>query len=199
MRKFVAGIGSLLLLVVLLAGVPTALVLLAGNPLPTLEVLQRVATMPDFGGEFLIGSLLPIIAWIAWALFAAGVLVELPAQIRGIRAPRLPGIVPQHSAAVLIAAVLVLFTGASVIGGPATSATALELHDSQTTVAAAAGAQQGHATAEAFQKVAETPPAPVAETPPAPTEVERTIVPGDTLWDIAEQELGDGNRYPEIY
>ena len=102
MKRFIQGVGSLLLLLVLLVGVPAALVLLAGNPLPTLEELQRVATMPDFGGEFLIGSLLPIIAWIAWALFAAGVLVELPAQIRGIRAPRLPGIVPQHSAAVLI-------------------------------------------------------------------------------------------------
>lgn len=199
MRKFVAGIGSLLLLIVLLAGVPAALVLLAGNPLPTLEELQRVATMPDFGGEFLIGSLLPIVAWIAWALFAAGVLVELPAQIRGIRAPRLPGFVPQHSAAVLIAAVLVLFTGASVIGGPASSATALELHDSQTTTVAAAAAEKAAAPVEALKKVTETPPAPVAETPSAPTEVERTVVPGDTLWDIAEQELGDGNRYPEIF
>lgn len=195
MKRFIQGIGSLLLLIVLIVGVPAALVLLAGNPIPTLEELQRVATMPDFGGEFLIGSLLPIIAWVAWALFAIGFLVELPAQIRGIQAPRLPALVPQHSAGVLIASVLVLFTGISVAAGPATSATALELGQAQNTVAASA---QYRAVAETPVKVADLP-APVAETPPAPTEVERTIVPGDTLWDIAEQELGDGNRYPEIY
>jgi DNA-binding SARP family transcriptional activator len=193
MKRFIQGIGSLLLLLVLIVGVPAALVMLAGNPIPTLEELQRVATMPDFGGEFLIGSLLPIIAWVAWALFALGFLVELPAQIRGIQAPRLPALVPQHSAGVLIASVLVLFTGISVAAGPATSATALELGQVQSTVDA-----EYRAVAETPVKVADLP-APVAATPPAPTEVERTIVPGDTLWDIAEQELGDGNRYPEIY
>ena len=59
MRNLIRGIASLLLLAVLLVGIPVGLVLLAGNPLPSAEELQRVFTSPEFGGTFLIGSLLP--------------------------------------------------------------------------------------------------------------------------------------------
>ena len=47
------------------------------------------------------------------------------------------------------------------------------------------------------QPVAEEAPAPP---PPPPPPAPRTVVvePGDTLWAIAERELGDGNRYQEI-
>lgn len=43
----------------------------------------------------------------------------------------------------------------------------------------------------------ETTPAPA----PAPSggNKQRVIVPGDTLWDISAQELGDGSRYMEIF
>lgn len=42
-------------------------------------------------------------------------------------------------------------------------------------------------------------PEPVAaEAPAAPAPRTHTVVSGDTLWAIAEQYLGDGNRYTEI-
>lgn len=44
-----------------------------------------------------------------------------------------------------------------------------------------------------FEPIAEAPAPPP---PPAPRTV--TVAPGDTLWAIAERELGDGNRYQEI-
>src|SRR3546814_16585157 len=38
-----------------------------------------------------------------------------------------------------------------------------------------------------------------AETATQVTYEQRGIVSGDTLWDIAADELGDGARYPEIF
>ena len=47
----------------------------------------------------------------------------------------------------------------------------------------------------AAEVVPEPAPAPVPEAPAART---YTVQSGDTLWAIAEQFYGDGNRYPEI-
>jgi nucleoid-associated protein YgaU len=47
----------------------------------------------------------------------------------------------------------------------------------------------------AAEAVAEPEPAPAPEEPAART---YTVQSGDTLWAIAEQFYGDGNRYPEI-
>jgi hypothetical protein len=42
-------------------------------------------------------------------------------------------------------------------------------------------------------------PTPEPGPAPAPAGRQRVIVPGDTLWDIATEELGDGTRYMEIF
>ena len=197
MKAFLKGIGSLLLLAAVVAGIPAALIFLAGNPFPTGEEFARFLSGPDYGGEFLIGTLLPLIAWVAWATFAVGAVVEAIAQIRGIPAPRVPGLgVQQKWAGALIGAVLVMFTGFGAIAGPAPAAHALELHDQRAGAAVSQSIEAAkiHAAAEVAKET------PAAETAPAaPTFSQRTIVPGDTLWDIAEQELGDGTRYPEIF
>ena len=65
----------------------------------------------------------------------------------------------------------------------------------------------------AFSKTGEEPPKPAGphdappasiagqETPPAPESDAGgyTVQSGDTLWKIAEEKLGDGNRYGEIF
>ncbi|MGH9242922.1 MAG: LysM peptidoglycan-binding domain-containing protein [Acidimicrobiales bacterium] len=38
-----------------------------------------------------------------------------------------------------------------------------------------------------------------AAQPAGPEEVVHTVVPGDTLWEIADDDLGDADRYPEIF
>lgn len=71
MRKYVAGVGSLLALAVILVGVPFVLIVTAGNPLPTAEQVNSVlALTPDYGNVILVGKVLPLIGWIAWAFFA---------------------------------------------------------------------------------------------------------------------------------
>lgn len=194
MRRFTAGIGSLVLLVVLLVGIPVGLILLAGNPIPSFDELGRAVTMPDYGGSFLIGTLLPIVAWIAWLTFAIGFVVELPAQIRGIEAPSIPFLsFQQQGAAVLIAAILVMFAGVGMFGQapsasaaePATGADAISASQTYDSVAPAAVVEINVAT-----------PAPVAiSATPAPT---YTVKDGDSLWRIAEKYLGAGDRYSEI-
>ncbi len=52
-----------------------------------------------------------------------------------------------------------------------------------------------HCTAVGFK--VEVPGSPQA-LPSVPTEVRHTVVPGDTLWDIAGRFYGDPRRYPEI-
>jgi nucleoid-associated protein YgaU/DNA-binding SARP family transcriptional activator len=192
MRRFTTGIGSLLLLVVLLVGIPAALVFVSGNPFPSFDELTRAMTMPDYGGAFLVGTLLPLVAWIAWATFAVGFLVELPAQIRGIEAPTLPGLsFQQKGAAVLIAAILMMFVGAGTFG-PASSASAAEPTSNASSASQTFDVQV--ATAPIAEE-ASAEVAPVEDAAPAPT---YTVRDGDSLWRIAETHLGSGDRYQEI-
>jgi nucleoid-associated protein YgaU len=50
---------------------------------------------------------------------------------------------------------------------------------------------------DAQPSTTETQP-PTADTQPSAAEAFYTVVEGDSLWNIAESQLGDGNRYTEI-
>ncbi|PZE54025.1 hypothetical protein DEJ04_17010, partial [Curtobacterium sp. MCLR17_044] len=119
MRRFITGFGALIAIVAVLVGVPIVLVIAAGNPLPTGAQLQSVITLtPDYGNTILLTKLLPCAGWVAWVLFAVPFLIELAATITGRptkkRLPIFRG--QQHVAAALIAAVLVMFAGGTMIG-----------------------------------------------------------------------------------
>ncbi|MFC5928606.1 LysM peptidoglycan-binding domain-containing protein [Cryobacterium melibiosiphilum] len=186
-----SGIGSLLVLAALLAGIPAALLLLAGNPFPSGDELGRALTTPDYGGAFLMGTVLPLIAWVAWATFALGFLVELPAQLRRLPSPSLPGLGRQQKwAAGLIVAVVVMITGFSSIAQPA-SASAPGFDQAPVSVA------QEAAPASAPAAVTEVTPA-VGVAPAVAAAPTYEVVDGDSLWRIAEQHLGAGERFLEI-
>lgn len=191
--RFVKGVAALLVSGALLAGIPAALVFFAGNPIPSWGGLVEALSRPDYNGAFLMGTVLPLIAWIAWFTFAVGFILEVPNQLpsrssggtrRQRRRVRVAGFgVQQKAAGVLIGAIVA-------IGAPA-GALAAESPEAPVAVT-----QQAVAEA-APTEVAEA--APTSETPEERvTFTDRTVQSGDTLWSIAEDELGSGDRFGEI-
>ncbi len=195
MRRITAGLGALILSAVLLVGPPAALIFLAGNPIPSWDrLVSAFGVLNVDGGDFLISNVIPIIAWIAWATFAIGYLAEIPNQLRiavagpGVKRLTLPGLgMQQKAAGVLIAAILAVF-----VPNAAMAATPAGPEVAPVSVSASV---TGYAAADDAAEAPSTP-APAAETASsAPT---YTVVAGDSLWAIAEQFLGDGQRYNEI-
>jgi hypothetical protein len=190
-RGFLALLGTLVLVI----GVPVALVLWVGSPLPadvpTLDEVSNALRDTYIPESFLIKAL-ALVCWLVWAELLVSLLVEASAYVRGRKAGNVPlagGV--QRGAARLIATVALL--GALIATrnhtGPATDQKATIIPGIQpvsTVMVDDELARQAHRETDA-------PPAPAA---PAPVyEVQRR----DTLWDIAERHLGDPFRWQEIF
>ncbi|WP_043687581.1 LysM peptidoglycan-binding domain-containing protein [Streptomyces xylophagus] len=182
--RIVIAAGSLLLLAGTVAGLPllltwvTPILWAAGH-----DDLTHLLDRQDTGGAFLL--LLAAVGWIGWAQFTFCAIRELSAQLRGRswHAPRGLG-ASQRAAAVLIGGILVLLPTGSALATPAQaapSATAVRLPGAvgtQTT-----GADRAVSGADRVQNT---------------TYTVREVRPAESLWSIAEKELGDGERWREI-
>lgn len=178
------GLLAVALIVGLLVGTPLVLFALGANPLaagvPAWSDVVRALTVPD-DGRLLLG-LLKVAAWVAWLLLAVLLLVEIVAQLRGIKAPTLPGFkAPQGLIRSLVATAALAFVAmpmatavAAADPAPAPAKTVVQQVDHH---AKQAPAKKGQAAAGSTHRVKA----------------------GDTLWELAEDHLGDGNRYPEIF
>jgi hypothetical protein len=191
------GLLALAGVVVLVVGVPAALLAWVGSPLPAampqlseITAALRDTYIPD---EFLL-KLLAFVCWLAWIELVASLLVEAVAYARGRKAGAVPlagGL--QRAAARLVAAVALLGAVVATKGMPEPAARPGQpLLPAPHPVVMLADADQ-----PAF--VGESAPArPGAAAAPevAPTyQVQRR----DTLWDIAERHLGDPFRWQEIF
>lgn len=190
------GALAALVIVALVAGIPAALVALTGGPLPSAlpgaaQVLGAL-TRPD-DGTLLLG-LLEFIAWVAWALFTVSIVLEVWSRLRGIRVPSLG---PAHRLAASLVATAALLVapagqGAAAAHGQPASGTPSAAGQPVPRVLAATTVQGVPAGAA----VAAAAPAALAAPPGYRAHV---VTPGEHLWRIAEEQLGDGERHREIY
>jgi len=192
------GILAIMALAVLTIGVPIGLITVIGLPVPHgtagLSVLTHQLDIPS------ILRVLSIVIWLAWLQLVWCVIVEIKAAVRNVG---LPAQVPlagatQSAAHRLVTAALLLFTaGAALSPAFAHSGPPRPSHTVSSVMPGTRGTQGPQSTAP--QPVA--PPA-VAQSPSA--EKVYVVRPPDgryheSLWEIAENHLGDGRRYPEIY
>ncbi|WP_055569661.1 bacterial transcriptional activator domain-containing protein [Streptomyces atriruber] len=214
---FVKAFFAFVALAVLLVGVPGALAVFVGWPLPggapSLDWLQQEITVSTFI------NVLTVVVWFAWAQFTACVLVEIKAALSGVGIPgRVPGAGgSQMLARQLVAAVLLVgATAASFAPGLSQFGQSLEGNQKP---ASAASAQQtpGLFGQEQQQQAATAADALAAQADQAAAHADgggSTAKDGDTkyyriqppegrhhdsLWEVAERHLGDGRRYKEIY
>jgi len=216
------GLGAFLVLAVLLGAIPYALVRYIGWPLP-----HHLPSADSFNQSItpnVLLNALAVIVWLAWAQFAACVVVEFIAAARGIGMPaRVPAAGPsQFLARQLIAALLLITASAasfvpnlSHLGAappdPArapTTASAGVLPAGQQYAALPAGSAHPAAASnlpavrgESGLRVADDSTSTSAAN--AGTKLYRVQPPHgrhhDSLWEIAQRHLGDGRRYKEIY
>ena len=192
-RNRLLGLGATLLLLGVLIGLPLTLLAVGANPLPSslpsLERVRAALTSPDDGTLMLAG--ITVIAWVAWAVLAVSILLELLGRLRGLRAPHLPGLsLPQGAARQLVTAAALLF----VVGS--TGATA-----SGAAQAVSATAGPVTATVSASAPVAAAKAAAPAHGTSAGESEQRhyTVRDGDSLSAVAKSKLGDADRWPEIF
>ncbi|MFD8339286.1 LysM peptidoglycan-binding domain-containing protein [Streptomyces solisilvae] len=183
-RAVLRALASLLVLAAAVAGLPILLARVttalwgSGH-----DDLAHLLDRQDTGGAFLLA--LVAIAWIAWAHFAWCVLAEIPAQLRGCpsrRARRLN--ISRHAAATLISSVLVLLPTSTAL---ATPSTAVAAPTAEPTPGPIAAADHHQAAAPAADRSSEQR-----------TYTVRDARPAESLWSIAETELGDGERWRQI-
>ncbi|TDD64192.1 hypothetical protein E1293_41845, partial [Actinomadura darangshiensis] len=199
-----AGIGALVALTALMAGVPFALITLFGSPLP-----DHVPSASDLTHKVGPGALIAILValvWLAWLQLAVCVVVEVYAGIRGVGVPARVPLAGGTQSLVhrLVVAALLLFSATTAIM-PALSG-GLSQHPPAVRV---------QPQAQEFQRLPAAPAQPAATTrlpdtsvsspaeKAATTKIYRVHPPEgrhhESLWEIAEKCLGEGRRYKEIY
>jgi DNA-binding SARP family transcriptional activator/LysM repeat protein len=177
---------ALAALTALLAALPYALIRFVGWPLPrtmpTWSGIQHALTHQITGPTLYIDTLACLL-WLCWTLLALSFLIELLAALARTPAPRVPGLGPGQ----FLAAALITALGLSVAARPASAATTSHLPAHLTAATAPVQPETASLTAVASSAAR------------ADTETVHTVVPGDSLWSIAAQDLGNGKDWPRLY
>jgi nucleoid-associated protein YgaU len=187
-----AGVAAVVVLTALTIGVPIALIRVVGLPYTRPE-LSMLTSQLDITA---ILRILSVVIWLAWVQLVWCVLVEVKSAVSNVGVPsRVPlAGLTQSAAHRLVTAALLLFTAAAALA-PA--------------VASTGPPRPPHSvSAQARPGVPETSAAELAARPPAaqaPNSDKVYLVKPpvgrfhESLWEIAQNHLGDGRRYREIF
>jgi DNA-binding SARP family transcriptional activator len=216
------GLAALGLLAALVVGIPWALWHFVGWPLPHhVPSAGQVGRALDHQGipdQSLVDAL-AVVVWITWAVLVTSIAVEVPAALSGRHAPRLPlaGIFQPITGRLVVAVMIACLTLAprpghpsapGSAGGGLSAATvrqpfaALVVHDTalKETVLTDTGRPLAATTPSApASSVASSPPNATAAAPLPGAATTYVVQRGDTLWGIAEEQLGEPLRWSEIY
>ncbi|MFI1400948.1 LysM peptidoglycan-binding domain-containing protein [Streptomyces sp. NPDC020681] len=187
--RLVRALVSLVALVAVLGGLPWLLWHATWAAVPAgMDDLTHLLTRQDTTGVFILT--LAAVGWIGWASFTLSLLVEIPAQLRGRTTPRLPGFrIGQRAAATLVGGLLVLLPTGTAIASPAASPTlTAEQHPGQTRSAPTTDRSD----------IGQPAAAPASRAAGTRTYTVRDVRPAESLWQIAEDELGSGELFTQI-
>jgi outer membrane protein OmpA-like peptidoglycan-associated protein/DNA-binding SARP family transcriptional activator len=134
--RALSGLASAMVLIAAMIGLPWLFLAVAGSPIPDQipgwnQITSTLSRRDD--GTLLLGFI-KYLAWTLWLLWAALLLLEVLARVRGRAAPRIPGLEgPQRLAALLIASL-----GAALIGTTASLSRSTALPASSPSLSASA-------------------------------------------------------------
>jgi DNA-binding SARP family transcriptional activator/LysM repeat protein len=207
-RSWLSGTGALLALVILIVGVPLGLVVAVGWPLPhqvpSLDGLRSALTSRGIPDRVFL-DILACVAWLAWASAVVSIIEETVAAVRGRSSKRIPVAgafqpIAGRLVAIVLFAILSLARPQPASGPAVRTPLAAQLHIFQPETR-----QPDTHSAQLTADMETTTSAPIpaipvnsqAQVPPAsPT---YTVVAHDTLWSIAQNQLGDPLQWREIF
>lgn len=205
--RVLKSLAALAALAALLVGLPIALWLAGGNPLatdlPSLDQVRTALSTPDDGTLAL--AAMRIAGWVVWVLLVVCTAVELANLGREGRGLKIPGLsLPQN----LVRALLATAALGAVAGPQAASAVESPAHQTANTEQEVAqvddlGDREGDGEAAAADTtVIFGGASAMGQDSPVESSSAQSFLhvvrPGETLWELAEQYLGDGERWTEL-
>ena len=207
LRTRLSGLLAASALLVIVVGLPLVLLAVGASPIPhsmpSLEMIRSALSSQDDGTLAL--GFIKLVAWAAWAFLTLSILLEVVSRVRGIRVPHMPGLrMPQSAARTLVRTAMLAFIAVPMSGqgAPVAAAAPVPAAMAPAVISApipAGGHNQTIRTSSTGHSTAL--PAAATLTPKAETPlvtVKHTVRRGETLWSIASDHLGAGDKYPEI-